>query len=140
MTSPESTNTNWKQRNNLNTKRLAKWTAAWVISLALATFGDKFIWQQNELITAIAIGVNFLVGIMMIMVNKQHLTDLDELQQKIQLNAMGLSLGIGLIVGISYSTLDTTGLISSHAEISHLIIVMALTYMIGIILGNRKYQ
>jgi len=140
MTSPESTNTNWKQRNNLNTKRLAKWTAAWVISLALATFGDKFIWQQNELITAIAIGINFLVGIMMIMVNKQHLTDLDELQQKIQLNAMGLSLGIGLIVGISYSTLDTTGLISSHAEISHLIIVMALTYMIGIILGNRKYQ
>ncbi|GAA0787221.1 MULTISPECIES: hypothetical protein [Pseudomonadati] len=140
MTSPESTNTNWKQRNNLNTKRLAKWTAAWVISLALATFGDKFIWQQNELITAIAIGINFLVGIMMIMVNKQHLIDLDELQQKIQLNAMGLSLGIGLIVGISYSTLDTTGLISSHAEISHLIIVMALTYMIGIILGNRKYQ
>ena len=140
MTSPESTNTNWEQRNNLNTKRLAKWTAAWVISLALATFGDKFIWQQNELITAIAIGINFLVGIMMIMVNKQHLTDLDELQQKIQLNAMGLSLGIGLIVGISYSTLDTTGLISSHAEISHLIIVMALTYMIGIILGNRKYQ
>ena len=140
MTSPESTNTNLKQRNNLNTKRLAKWTAAWVISLALATFGDKFIWQQNELITAIAIGINFLVGIMMIMVNKQHLTDLDELQQKIQLNAMGLSLGIGLIVGISYSTLDTTGLISSHAEISHLIIVMALTYMIGIILGNRKYQ
>lgn len=140
MTSPESTNTNWKQRNNLNTKRLAKWTAAWVISLALATFGDKFIWQQNELITAIAIGINFLVGIMMIMVNKQHLIDLDELQQKIQLNAMGLSLGIGLIVGISYSTLETTGLISSHAEISHLIIVMALTYMIGIILGNRKYQ
>ena len=77
---------------------------------------------------------------MMIMVNKQHLIDLDELQQKIQLNAMGLSLGIGLIVGISYSTIDTTGLISSHAEISHLIIVMALTYMIGIILGNRKYQ
>ena len=90
MTSPESTNTNWKQRNNLNTKRLAKWTAAWVISLALATFGDKFIWQQNELITAIAIGINFLVGIMMIMVNKQHLIDLDELQQKIQLNAMAL--------------------------------------------------
>ncbi|MCW3172873.1 hypothetical protein [Shewanella subflava] len=140
MTSPESSNTNWKQRNNLNTKRLAKWTAAWVLSLALATFGDKFIWQQSELITAIAIGINFLIGIVMIMVNKQHLTDLDELQQKIQLNAMALSLGIGLIVGISYSTLDTTGLISSHAEISHLIIVMALTYMIGIIFGNRQYQ
>ncbi|MCT7942036.1 MULTISPECIES: hypothetical protein [Shewanella] len=140
MTSPESINTDWKQRNNLNTKRLAKWTAAWVISLALATFGDKFIWQQDELITAIAIGVNFIIGIVMIMVNKQHLIDLDELQQKIQLNAMGLSLGIGLIVGISYSTLDTTGLISSDAEISHLIIVMGLTYMIGIILGNRKYQ
>ncbi|UCX06086.1 MULTISPECIES: hypothetical protein [Shewanella] len=140
MKALDSTNTDWKQRNQINTKRLAKWTAAWVLSLALATFGAQFIWQQNQWMTATAIGLNFLIGIGMIIANKQHLADLDELQQKIQLNAMGLSLGMGLIIGISYSTLDTTGLIQAHAEISHLVIVMSLTYLMGIIMGNRKYQ
>jgi hypothetical protein len=140
MKALDSTNTDWKQRNQINTKRLAKWTAAWVLSLALATFGAQFIWQQNQWMTATAIGLNFLIGIGMIIANKQHLADLDELQQKIQLNAMGLSLGMGLIIGISYSTIDTTGLIQAHAEISHLVIVMSLTYLMGIIMGNRKYQ
>ncbi|WP_076539254.1 hypothetical protein [Shewanella sp. UCD-KL21] len=140
MNTPNSTESDWKQCNNVNTKRLAKWTAAWVITLAITTFGPVFIWMQNDIITAAAIGVNFLVGIGMIWANKKHLASLDELQQKIQLNAMGLSLGVGLIVGISYSTLATTGLINAHAEISHLVIVMSLTYMVGIILGNRKYR
>ncbi|WP_434953036.1 hypothetical protein ACRWQL_08115 [Shewanella sp. HL-SH4] len=140
MKTLDCNNTDWKQCNQINTKRLAKWTAAWVLSLAFATFGAQFIWQQSQWITLTAIGVNFLIGIGMIIANKQHLADLDELQQKIQLNAMGLSLGMGLIIGISYSTLDTTGLIQAHAEISHLVIVMSLTYLIGIIMGNRKYQ
>ncbi|ARD23942.1 MULTISPECIES: hypothetical protein [Shewanella] len=139
MKTPQSTTTDWKERNANYTKKLAKWTAAWVVTLAIATFGPVFIWQQ-EAITITAIVINFLVGIGMILANKHHLLSLDELQQKIQLNAMGLSLGVGLISGISYSTLSTTGVINSHAEISHLVIVMSLTYMVGIILGNRKYQ
>ncbi|KPZ72269.1 hypothetical protein AN944_01047 [Shewanella sp. P1-14-1] len=139
MKTPQSTTTGWKERNANYTKKLAKWTAAWVVTLAIATFGPVFIWQQ-EAITITAIVINFLVGIGMILANKHHLLSLDELQQKIQLNAMGLSLGVGLISGISYSTLSTTGVINSHAEISHLVIVMSLTYMVGIILGNRKYQ
>ncbi|WP_282167625.1 hypothetical protein [Shewanella japonica] len=139
MKTPQSTTTGWKERNANYTKKLAKWTAAWVVTLAIATFGPVFFWQQ-EAITITAIVINFLVGIGMILANKHHLLSLDELQQKIQLNAMGLSLGVGLISGISYSTLSTTGVINSHAEISHLVIVMSLTYMVGIILGNRKYQ
>ncbi|MCC4834760.1 hypothetical protein Q4601_13375 [Shewanella sp. 1_MG-2023] len=136
----DSMDNDWKKCNSINTIRLAKWTAAWVITLAITTFGPIFLWPENDIITVATIGGNFLVGIGMIWANKQHLASLDELQQKIQLNAMGLSLGVGLIVGISYSTLATTGIINAHAEISHLVIVMSLTYMVGIILGNRKYR
>ncbi|WP_153916098.1 hypothetical protein [Shewanella sp. TC10] len=136
----DSMDNDWKKCNSVNTIRLAKWTAAWVITLAITTFGPFFLWPENDIITVAAIGGNFLVGIGMIWANKQHLASLDELQQKIQLNAMALSLGVGLIVGISYSTLSTTGIINAHAEISHLIIVMSLTYSVGILLGNRKYR
>tara|TARA_R110002050_G_scaffold50261_4_gene116183 strand:+ start:169 stop:585 length:417 start_codon:yes stop_codon:yes gene_type:complete len=137
--SPLTHNKDWKNTNKHNTTRLATWTLAWVISMAVANFGPQFFWQQ-DLITIMAIGTNFMMGIGMILANRRQLLGLDELQQKIQLNAMGLSLGVGLIVGLSYSNLDTTNLIAGHAEISHLVIIMGLTYLVGIILGHRKYQ
>lgn len=137
--SPLTHNKDWKNTNKHNTTRLATWTLAWVISMAVANFGPQFIWQQ-DLITIMAIGTNFMMGIGMILANRRQLLGLDELQQKIQLNAMGLSLGVGLIVGLSYSNLDTTNLIAGHAEISHLVTIMGLTYLVGIILGHRKYQ
>jgi len=137
--SSQSDPRDWKNANKQNTARLAKWTFAWVITMAIANFGPIYLWQQQA-ITALAIGINFIIGIGMIMANRRQLLGLDELQQKIQLHAMGLSIGVGLIVGLSYSNLDTTNLISGHAEISHLVIIMSLSYLVGIILGHRKYQ
>jgi hypothetical protein len=60
-----------------------------------------------------------MIGIGMILANRRLRLGLDELQQKIQLNAMGLSLGVGFIVGLSDSNLDITNLITGHADISH---------------------
>jgi hypothetical protein len=76
----------------------------------------------------------------MIRVFKQFLLGLDELQRKIHLDAMALSLGIGLVFGSSYEMLEDIKLIPFQPEIPHLIIVMYLTYAIGAILGNRRYQ
>jgi hypothetical protein len=60
-----------------------------------------------------------MISIGMILANRRLRLGLDELQQKIQLNAMGLSLGVGFIVGLSDSNLDITNLITGHADISH---------------------
>ena len=127
-------------RTKKNTKYLALWTAVWTLSMALATFGPKFIWQGDRLLTILAILLNLGLGIGMIVANKRHLKGLDELQQKIQLEAMALALGVGLVGGLSYSLLDITNLIHSDAEISHLVILMALTYMGGIVAGQVRYK
>ena len=123
-----------------NTTLLGYWTAAWLLTMALANFGPRFIWNFNEWLTGLAILLNLAVGFGMILANKRHLQGLDELQQKIQLEAMALSMGVGLIVGLGYSNLDVTNLISADAEISHLVILMGLTYLLGIFLSHRKYQ
>lgn len=130
----------FEARTKKNTRRLAYWTAAWTLSMALATFGPKFIWQGDTLLTVLAILLNLGLGIGMIVANKRHLKGLDELQQKIQLEAMALALGVGLVGGLSYSLLDITNLISADAEISHLVILMALTYMAGIFSGQVRYK
>ena len=130
----------WTTRTKKNTIRLAFWTATWIISLAVATFGHLFLWDADSLLSIIAIFTNLLVGFGMIVANKNHLKGLDEMQQKIQLDAMAISLGVGIVCGISYSLLDQTNLISYDAEISHLIILMSLTYMAGTIIGRIRYQ
>jgi hypothetical protein len=130
----------WKTNTVRNTARLGYWTLAWVVTMAVANFGPKFVWDSNEGLTILAIVVNLAIGVGMILANKRHLNGLDEMHQKIHLEAMALSLGVGLIVGLSYSNLDVNNIISSDAEISYLVIVMSLTYLVGIIAGNRKYR
>jgi len=123
-----------------NTLNLALWTMAWVITLAISTFGSKLIWEGNNLITILVILVNFIVGIGMILANIRHLKGLDELQRKIQLEAFGIALGLAVVAGISYSSLDQTNIISYNAEISHLVILIGITYMAGVLIGNSRYR
>ena len=130
----------WNAQCIKNTIRLGYWTGAWLVTMAVAVFGPLLVWQSNELLTILAIVTNLGIGFGMIVANKHSLAGMDELQQKIQLEAMALSLGVGLVVGLSYSTMDTTNLIGFDAEISHLVILMGLTYGVGVFAGRRKYQ
>ena len=130
----------WAARVNRNTLRLGYCTGAWLVTTALATFGPQFIWHDNTLLTAIAIFINLAIGLATILANKHHLQSLDEMQQKIQLEAMALSLGVGFVCGLSYSLLDQSNLMAADAEITHLILLMGLTYLAGTVIGNRRYR
>jgi hypothetical protein len=84
--------------------------------------------------------INLGIGFGMIWTNKRHLQGLDEMQQRIHLEAMALTLGIALVVGLSYSVLDIANVITFNAEISHLVFVMGFTYMAAIVTGTRRYR
>jgi hypothetical protein len=126
------------QKNSV--RALAIWTLAWVLSTAGAAFGPELIWGEQTLISSAALGVNFLIGIGMIFANIHHITSLDEMLQKIQLQAMGITLGVTLVSGISYSLMDSINLIAADAEISLLIILMSLTYLAAIGIGYQRYK
>lgn len=76
----------------------------------------------------------------MILANKRYLNGLDEMQRKISLEAMAIALGVGVVGGLSYSMLDTANVVSYHAEISHLVILIGISYFIGIVVGNIRYK
>ncbi len=122
------------------TGKLGVWTGAWLISQALAAFGPKFIWSENTVITIFAILLTLITGLMMVRTNVLYLKALDELEQRIQLEAMGLTLGLTLVVGLSYSLMDTTNLIPVDAEISVLVIFMGLCYLANIVIGKLRYS
>lgn len=130
----------WLALGRKNTLHLAYWTIAWTLSMAVATFGPKFIWEGNTALTVVAIVVNAAFGLGMILANIRHIKGLDELQQRIQLEAMGIALGVGVVGGLSYSLLDTTNVIAADAEISILVILIGLTYIVAIVAGNMRYR
>ena len=123
-----------------NTKRLFFWSVIWALATAGVGFGPKNLWNFNTWLTIIAVLIHIGLSLGMIRVFKQYLQGLDELQRKIQLDAMALSLGIGLVLGSSYEMLEDIKLIPFEPEIPHLLILMSLTYVVGTVLGNRKYQ
>ena len=129
-----------KARTRKTTCSLMYWTVSWVLSTALVAFGPESIWDSNTSLTILALLLNLGIGIGMIVANKRHLKGLDDLQRKIQLEGMALALGVSLVLGLSYEMLEDAHIITFKAQISHLIMLMAVTYIIGISLGNRRYR
>ena len=132
--------TDWENQNKNNQKHLKLWSGLWCLTMALATFGPKFIWDYQTSLTVLGILLNLGTGFRMVLWNKRFLQGLDELQKKIQLEAMALSMGVGLVVGLNYELLEDVRLITFQPEIPHLIMLMALTVFVGIVTGNRRYQ
>jgi hypothetical protein len=84
--------------------------------------------------------LNLGTGIGMIVATRRYVQGLDEMQQKIFLQAGALTLGVGLVCGLSYEQLEDVGLISFEPEISHLVILMCITFLVGMIAGHRRYR
>ena len=123
-----------------NSKELKIWTLAWTLSMAIATFGPQFLWNEESIGTLLAIIVNLILGVRMILANRKFINSGDELQNKIQLESLGLTLGLAVIVGLSYSLLDQTNLISGNAEISVLVLFIGITYLVTMTVNNRNYK
>mgnify|MGYP005620769477 CR=1 FL=1 len=107
--------------------------------MAIATFGPKYIWDDHTLLTVLAVVVNLINGILMILANRNLFNDFDELERKIHLESMALTLGSAVVVGLSYTLLDTTNLIKHDAEISNLVLFIGVMYLICITVNTRRY-
>lgn len=140
MNKLKSETSDWEASNAKTTARLKIWTLTWVVTTAVAAFGPKLIWDFDTVLTILGVAINLAVGIGMIVATKQHVRGLDEMHQAIFLDAGALSLGVGLVCGLAYDLLEDVKLISFEPEISHLIILMCLTFVVGTVAGHRKYR
>lgn|SRR5690625_3550206 len=140
MTKKENNTIDWPEQTKISTIRLAKWTILWVLTVAIPALGPALFWGENHLISTLAILLNIGVGIGVIMAMINHLKKQDEMMQKVQLEAMGISLGVAIVGGITFSMLDTTNVITFDAEISYLVMIIAITYLVSVFINLRRYK
>lgn len=124
-----------RDRRNLN--RANVWMAVWLACFALSTWlikGERVAagpvgWLVAAVPTAVAIGAILAFG--------RYLREADELQRKIQLQALALGFGVGLFFGFGYRLFE--GLGAPQADISDASVVIAFFYFVGLWLGRRRY-
>ncbi|MDJ0918723.1 MAG: hypothetical protein QNJ05_13230 [Woeseiaceae bacterium] len=123
-----------------STKKLAIWTVAWLISLAIATFGSTLVWDSSLTLKIASILINFVIGIGTIKANIRHIQSLDEMMQRVHLEALGMATGIAIVAGISLSVLSTSEVLPFKVDISILVMLLGLVYGIGTVVGMRRYK
>jgi uncharacterized membrane protein len=130
----------YQSRIRTSLTRLAFWNGAWVAATALMAFGPKFLWNQVLAFTLLAISLDVIVGVGMILATIRYVMGLDELQQKVYLNALGITVGVGLIAGVPYSVMGSYHVIPFRADIGHLLLLMGLTFVVSFLYGTRRYR
>ena len=121
------------------TKVMLGWTLAWVVSLAFLTGAENTIW--NDLIyTKIGLLINLVIGIVMIVAHKNLFKTYDELQKKIQFEAMAITLGLAVVVGLTYEVSFDFGVIDKEPEFEYLMLFICFSYVASTIISAIRYK
>jgi hypothetical protein len=123
-----------------STLHLFSWASAWLGTCALMAFGPRFLWNKTLAFTLLAVGLNFCVGVGLIVAHKKYLASLDELQRKVYLDALGITVGVVLIVAVPYAVLDRFNIIHLKGEVSDLLILMTVTFLATLLNGMWRYR
>ena len=124
---------------NKSTKISMAWIFAWVASMAFLSYGVNFLWD-NLLITKIGLVINLAIGVGMIIAQKNVFKHYDELQKKIQFDAMAITLGLAVVFGIVYEISFDFGVIDSEPEFEYLVFFISFSYMTSMIISSIKYK
>jgi len=120
-------------------KVLLGWTLAWVVSLAFLTGAENTLW--NDLIyTKIGLLINLVIGIVMIVAHKNLFKTYDELQKKIQFKAMAITLGLAVVVGLTYEVSFDFGVIDKEPEFEYLMLFICFSYIASTIISAIRYK
>ena len=127
-------------KEQIKTKKIMyAWCFAWVASFALLSLGVNYLWH-SLLITKIGLLINLAIGIGMIIANKNLFKTYDELQKKIQYEAIAITLGLTVVVGITYDVSCEFSITKSELEFEYIMFFMCFIYLASIIINSLRYR
>ena len=119
--------------------RLALWTLAWAATLALARFGPTHLWD-SQVASWAAVAANLAAGIGWIVAHARYLRGIDELQRKIMMDALAVTLGVGWVGGFAYVVADAADLVTRSVGAGVFPALLGVVYMVAIFASNIRYR
>jgi uncharacterized membrane protein YbhN (UPF0104 family) len=139
MTNQTINSTDFTVGSKKNHARIMLWIIAWMATFVAADKAELYEWYTSDLLSALAIVVNAAIGVGVIVTYMKFLKELDELQQKIQLNALALAMGVGYVGSFIYSLMVTAGFVTDP-ELTIIIMLMSGTYSVALVAGRVRYR
>ena len=103
------------------------------------SYGENYLWD-NLLMTKIGLVINLAIGVGMIIANKNLFKHYDELEQKIQFEAMAITLGLTVVVGLTYEISFDFGVIDKEPEFEYLMLFISFSYVASNIISAIRYK
>lgn len=121
-----------------NLRRVIFWSAVWAIVFVAVTLGIKKEWLPFGVAIAGVIATS-LFGIAALLAYRRFLLETDELRRKIEVEALALAFGVGVIGGLTYWLLVVDG-IMPETGFGFVFGAMILFHPVGVVIGHRKYS
>lgn len=126
------------ERDVRNLQRFARWSLAWAVSFVAATFvlaGGVSLPGAAALAVAI---VPTLVGAAALAAYTRYLRAADELQQRVQLEALAMGFGVGVLFSMGYRLFERLG--APDLDINDPLIVMLVVWAGWQVVAARRYR
>jgi hypothetical protein len=128
------------ERDRLNQRRVTHWALTWALGFVAVTAAIVRDWLPSAWITITAVAVLALLGFATLLAYRRFLREADELRRKIELEALALAFGVGVIGGLSYWLLEQSGLAPTDESVVVVVVGMMLTHPVAVWLGFRRYR
>lgn len=112
----------------------------WVGTLALARFGPELWGDSRDAATWAAVVANLVAGVVWIVAFTRFLRAVDELQRKIMLDALAITLGAGWVAGFGYVVAERAGLVTGVDVATLLPVFMGVVFLVAFAAGKIRYR
>ena len=115
------------------------WMISYAVIMTIPSLSIKLGWASLESVSIITAILLLVGGLILVFLFRRFLKEADDLERTIQTTALALSSGAGFVGTSVYVTLENTSL-ASHTDPAHIIVLMALAYAVGLIVGRISYR
>ena len=115
------------------------WIFGYAVSLGVISYLSTFEWYSSIWATVVGLAIHLGIAVAMVLAFKRFLTEADELERKIQLDALATSVAAILVTFSSYSILQKSTEVPPLTP-AYMIMVMAAAYCVGLIVGRRRFR
>ena len=126
------------ERDRRNQWRYVGWSLAWTTAWVVASIAINNEWVGTGTPQLVIALLPTVLGVGMLLAYAKFLREADELQRKIQLDALALGFGAGLVGSVLYRLLQRTVFVA-EADVADVIVLMIVVYAIAVLIGQRRY-
>ena len=126
------------ERDRRNSRKVNGWGLAWMSCWVVVSLLISRELVPPGIATYAAVLIPTALGVATLVAYVKFLREAEELERKIQLDALALGFGVGLVAAVSWELLKELGVV--EGDPSTVLGFMMLAYCLGLWFGFRRYR